>query len=104
MKRLLLAVGLATVLGASSGCCLIDRLFHCRPCGPYDSCGPGPGFDHGGFGGGGPCMNGCCAGGPPGSSAYAGPPGPPTGAVTYPYYTTRGPRDFLAVNPPSIGP
>jgi len=33
---------------------------------------------------------------------YAG--GPPTGAVAYPYYTTRGPRDFLASNPPSIGP
>ena len=31
-------------------------------------------------------------------------PGPPTGAVTYPYYTTRGPRDFLAQKPESIGP
>ncbi len=31
-------------------------------------------------------------------------PGPATGTVTYPYYTTRGPRDFLAKNPPSIGP
>ena len=31
-------------------------------------------------------------------------PGPPVGAVTYPYYTNRGPRDFLAANPPSIGP
>ena len=30
--------------------------------------------------------------------------GPPTGAVAYPYYTTRGPRDFLAKCPPSIGP
>jgi hypothetical protein len=30
--------------------------------------------------------------------------GPPTGTVTYPYYTTRGPRDFLAKNPRSIGP
>ncbi len=30
--------------------------------------------------------------------------GPPTGAVAYPYYTTRGPRDFLASDPPSIGP
>ncbi len=30
--------------------------------------------------------------------------GPPTAAVTYPYYTTRGPRDFLLANPPSIGP
>jgi hypothetical protein len=32
------------------------------------------------------------------------PAGPPSGAVAYPYYTTRGPRDFLAKNPPSIGP
>jgi hypothetical protein len=36
--------------------------------------------------------------------AMAGAGGPPTGAVAYPYYTTRGPRDFLAENPPSIGP
>jgi hypothetical protein len=28
----------------------------------------------------------------------------PIGAVAYPYYTVRGPRDFLAKNPPSIGP
>jgi hypothetical protein len=33
-----------------------------------------------------------------------GPAGPPTGTVAYPYYTTRGPRDFLARCPPSIGP
>ena len=26
------------------------------------------------------------------------------GVVAYPYYTTRGPRDFLAKNPRSIGP
>ncbi len=32
------------------------------------------------------------------------PPGPQTGAVQYPYYTTRGPRDFFMCNPPSIGP
>ncbi len=31
------------------------------------------------------------------------PTGPPTGAIAYPYYTTRGPRDFLADEPPSIG-
>lgn len=30
--------------------------------------------------------------------------GPPTGAVTYPYYTNRGPRDFLARRPLDIGP
>ena len=27
-----------------------------------------------------------------------------TPTVTYPYYTVRGPRDFLAKNPPSLGP
>lgn len=34
---------------------------------------------------------------------YVGPQGPPTAQVAYPYYTTRGPRDFLQDNPPSIG-
>jgi hypothetical protein len=40
------------------------------------------------------------------ASDYGGiaPAGPPTGAVAYPYYTTRGPRDFLAKRPASIGP
>lgn len=33
-----------------------------------------------------------------------GPPGPPTPTYGYPYYTIRGPRDFLVDNPPSIGP
>jgi len=31
-------------------------------------------------------------------------PGPAAAAVAYPYYTLRGPRDFLTNNPPSIGP
>ena len=31
-------------------------------------------------------------------------PGPPIGAVTYPYYTVHGPRDFLASDPRPIGP
>ncbi len=29
--------------------------------------------------------------------------GPPTAGTAYPYYTVRGPRDFLMDNPPSIG-
>lgn len=33
-----------------------------------------------------------------------GPSGPATGAVAYPYYTTRGPRDFFMDAPDSIGP
>jgi hypothetical protein len=49
-------------------------------------CPPGGGYGGGGYGG------------------RYGAGGPPTGAVTYPYYTTRGPRDFLARNPRSIGP
>jgi hypothetical protein len=32
------------------------------------------------------------------------PESPASAAITYPYYTVRGPRDFLAKNPPSIGP
>jgi hypothetical protein len=36
--------------------------------------------------------------------AYNFQPSPPSGQVTYPYYTVRGPRDFLRNNPPSIGP
>jgi hypothetical protein len=30
-------------------------------------------------------------------------PGPPSAQVGYPYYTVRGPRDFLVDNPPTIG-
>jgi hypothetical protein len=81
----------------------------CCDCGDCTSAGPPPGY-------GGP--QGYC-GGP---SGYGGQPiggqgrplcannyvpansGPPSGAVAYPYYTTRGPRDFLANNPGSIGP
>jgi len=39
--------------------------------------------------------------------AVAGQPfqaGAPAAQVAYPYYTHRGPRDFLLDNPPSIGP
>jgi hypothetical protein len=32
------------------------------------------------------------------------PAGGPVGQYAYPYYTLRGPRDFLVDNPPSIGP
>lgn len=31
-------------------------------------------------------------------------PGPQGGQVAYPYYTTRGPRDFLMCNPQPLGP
>lgn len=56
-----------------------------------------------GMGGG---MHGGGMGGGPGAHPWQdGPPsGPPTAHVGYPYYTLRGPRDFLINNPPSIGP
>ena len=58
--------------------------------GPYGQYGHGYGHGHGHF---------AHHRGP----AYGGPAGPPTAQVAYPYYTTRGPRDFLLDNPPSIG-
>jgi hypothetical protein len=86
-----------------------------------DGCGSGCGD---GCGSG--CGNGCgrgCGGrfgsghqmmdhGYPGHGLHArnmhhvfqGPHGPSVGQVTYPYYTLRGPRDFLIDNPPSLGP
>lgn len=61
---------------------------------------PGQGLGAGrGLGAGGGLGAGLHAGG----AAQQAVPGPPTGTVGYPYYTTRGPRDFLLDNPPSIG-
>lgn len=37
------------------------------------------------------------------SSEVVEDPGPAAAAVAYPYYTMRGPRDFLINNPPTIG-
>ncbi len=74
-------------------------------------------FPGGLFGGCNDCPNACrsvdpCRNGP-GDGCRSGLGGcdhcgfqqpPPTGVVTYPYYTNRGPRDFLARNPRPIGP
>ena len=50
-------------------------------------------------------QQGCAAGGGcRGNGQTAATPGPPTGEVTYPYYTLHGPRDFLDSNPRSLGP
>ncbi|MGD9634735.1 MAG: hypothetical protein AB7G28_21180 [Pirellulales bacterium] len=64
--------------GCCCGCCETYSGCCCQPQGP-----------------------GCCASG---DHHYNFNPGPPVGQVAYPYYTTRGPRDFLLNNPPSIGP
>jgi len=91
MKRALLALFVVGTLALLSGC-NTDRPFRqhsgqaecgCAPAG----CGR-PDCPHCGHRGG----------------EAANDPGPSTGAVTYPYYTLRSPRDFLDRNPPSIGP
>ena|SRR5580658_147698 len=55
------------------------------------------------------CNNCCCnssSSGNAGGVRQAAPQQqqPQGGTVSYPYYTTRGPRDFLETNPQSIGP
>jgi hypothetical protein len=60
-----------------------------------------------GYCGGEPGVGGCCpvcGCGPSGDHIYNFNPGPPVAQTAYPYYTLRGPRDFLLNNPPSIGP
>jgi hypothetical protein len=107
LASLSLATGCSTVGNCGSGC---GDGCGSGGCGP-GGCGPGGGGGLLGHHGGGhdeldPCHprlrplkrhkgrhGGYDAG------AY----GPPTAAVAYPYYTTRGPRDFFEPNPPSIG-
>ena len=74
--------------GRGEGCDSSDGYFHpgssaCPPCG---------------------CHGGCAGGRGAGVGEEEAAGGPPSGATAYPYYTVRGPRDFLAKNPPSIGP
>jgi hypothetical protein len=132
MKRTCGLLLVVAVIGSTSGCSIVDRLFLANFDGPYahqahGGCRDGACQD--GACATGPCPAGLCKGGPHcrhhdrygglakhhltpeeeaalAASNYGqtGPAGPPTGAVAYPYYTTRGPRDFLAKNPPSIGP
>jgi len=96
-----------------SGCCDVgccDSGCCSSGCGNGGCCGCGNG-DCCGNNGCGPCQrmvgqiaSGFCphSGGYP--AAYNFNPGPPAGQTAYPYYTTRGPRDFLQNNPPTIGP
>ena len=87
---MLFALVAAGTLACLCGCCNTD--------GPRGCTGPGVGC-------GGCAAGGCGAGhGRRARRTANGPNGPAVGAVSYPYYTTRGPRDFLDPNPPSIGP
>jgi hypothetical protein len=91
----------------NAGCGMCDEC----TCGcPVDGCGAGCGDP---YGCGGACrglIDGIAGGfcknhGPGGYPEYpAFNQGPPVGQVAYPYYTVRGPRDFLRNKPPTIGP
>lgn len=76
----------------------------CEACGEagYETCGEAGCGICGGLKAGLSGLLGCFRCGGHGEEAFT--PGPPTGAITYPYYTNRGARDFLAESPPSIGP
>ncbi len=91
-----------------SGCCDSGCADGC--CGD-GGCSSGSGCSSCGGNGCGLCQrmvgrvaSGFCPHGGGYPEAYNYNPSPPTGQVTYPYYTVRGPRDFLRNNPPSIGP
>jgi hypothetical protein len=98
MKRTLFTISILVLLSAAPGC--LQR--NTRPSEGQCGCGNCGG------------VLGALTGGPISQEIQAtqgwrhqtpeiGPAGPPTGAAAYPYYTLRGPRDFLAPNPPSIG-
>ena len=100
MKRFLLMLGALAIMATSAFAddCNCPK---CRAARHHAACRHGGLFGMGLFGGGsGPYT------GNRGfvSSEYMGPPLQQMPAVAYPYYTTRGPRDFLQNNPPSIGP
>jgi hypothetical protein len=100
MKRTISTIAILALLFAAPGC--LHRNTH--PSGGQGGCGPGCGGLLGGLGGGGPISQEIHATqGWRHQTPEIGPAGPPTGATAYPYYTLRGPRDFLTNNPPSIG-
>jgi hypothetical protein len=127
MKRALLLFSAVALLAVSIGCQTCGGGNSCRKCqkGLFDyegecddeNCGRHRGGRKGRGGGDGSCDDGSCGDGSCGDCGLmarmrglhgggadaAAMGGPPTPQYTYPYYTTRGPRDFLLDNPPTIG-
>lgn len=103
MRRALLALSAVLLIASSTGCSLTNGT-GCRNC--YadrlrgmqsdarrgDNCPPNLASHH--HGQDLPAQY---------TGPYTGPVGPETATVTYPYYTLRGPRDFLVNDPPNIG-
>lgn len=111
MKRVILSLTLTFILLSSSGCGLMgNRHSNCNNCNGALGCRPcNMGWQRGGTdyqrflgnnGGPGGHLGHNAGSQPPGAG---GPAGAPAAQVAYPYYTSRGPRDFLMDNPPTIG-
>jgi hypothetical protein len=97
MKRCLLAIAVFSVL-ASTGC-LHNLRRDCNGCNTPMGCRPCTlGWQRGGTDYGNHIDHSRYP-----QHAQAAPGGPQGATVAYPYYTVRGPRDFLADNPPTIG-
>ena len=112
MNRGILATAVLVAVSLCTGCHLMPKNSNCDQCG--DGCQSGtcavvePYGAHANFlpkGGHFGHAHGKHFRGPQShEGAMPGPAmGPAQGSITYPYYTTRGPRDFLNPNPPSIG-
>jgi hypothetical protein len=124
MRNTLFALLAAICVSAASGCCGNHWWGHskCNNCGCEQGCGYcgpncgacGPGGCPGTYPGGGcGCLShhsdcspipDCADDRAAVGAQLGGPAGPPAPQTTYPYYTVRGPRDFFANNPSSIGP
>lgn len=108
--RLFLALGIVMGVGCQHSR-LGGRMQRAMSNGTCDTCAPGGDAGPIDFGWGSSRQAEGMAGGAAGAYSSRGQGIPVdvmgTGAtptVNYPYYTLRGPRDFLAKHPPSIGP
>lgn len=99
MKRTLLLIAVLVLVSAAPGC--LHR--NTRPAANSCGCDSGCGGVLGGLVGGPIAQEVRASQGWRHQTPELGPAGPPSGTYGYPYYTLRGPRDFLASNPPSIG-
>lgn len=101
MKRVLLGMTLAVGLMATTGCHLLGKRSQCNSCNGAIGCRPcNLGWQRGGTDYQRRLSNTHRGPAPAGAGAAQG---GQMAQVAYPYYTTRGPRDFLDSNPPSIG-
>lgn len=112
MKRVLLGIALTFTLLSTTGCGVLGhrRSNDCNHCNGALGCRPcNLGWQRGGTDYQRFLSNNGGPGGRIGQHAQAQPAGAggagggPAAQVAYPYYTARGPRDFLMDNPPTIG-